>query len=393
MLLSDCWAAMVTMIPASAPAVTSCWTGTLSSMSVMMMMRMAPASTMAYRTIAACALPVTDSRASRARRANATTAKVAKTKNAAAADAAAIELPRCPGSNRFFIPWPNHKDTPAAMIASAKAMMACQGRVRAFTLAACFTSSGRLCSCASTGIIRSADGLPELTLSSARTPSPGPASTSWTEDCQAPGRAGRLAHKTRVPCRAPGLSVGCVGERFRCLAGLVVLGPGLLDLFQRLALGLGDLDLDPEEGDHAQRGEDQERGGFTDRVHDGQEGRADDEGGPPVERGGHGLAPDAVGEDLGDQGPHHRAEGEGEGGDVNNHGDEGDDAGDARPAAGGGVSVQERERGGDGHQPDRHPDEPGVQQRLAAELVDPGDGDQRGQHVHHAHRDDGGDRL
>jgi len=75
----------------------------------MMMMRMAPTSTMAYRTNAAwCLDPVTDSSVFRARRANATTAKIAKTKNAAAAAAAATESPRCPDLNRPFVnPLPN----------------------------------------------------------------------------------------------------------------------------------------------------------------------------------------------------------------------------------------------------------------------------------------------
>ena len=51
---------------------------------------------------AACADPVTDWSRSRVRLATDTTAMVAKTKKATAADAAPIELPRCPGSNRVF---------------------------------------------------------------------------------------------------------------------------------------------------------------------------------------------------------------------------------------------------------------------------------------------------
>ena len=75
--------------------------GILSSTSVIVMVRMAPSSTIAYRTTAACADPVTDSSFSRARRASDTTATVAKTRNATAADVATIELARCPGSNRL----------------------------------------------------------------------------------------------------------------------------------------------------------------------------------------------------------------------------------------------------------------------------------------------------
>jgi len=106
------------------------------------MVTMAPASTMAYRTTAAWADPVTAWRACRARLANATTAMVAKTKNATAADAAAIESARCPGSNRPFRLCPNATKTSAAMTVSTEAMTVRQGRVRALTLATCFASSG-----------------------------------------------------------------------------------------------------------------------------------------------------------------------------------------------------------------------------------------------------------
>ena len=102
MLLSDCWPAMVMMIVASAPPTRSCPTGTLSSPSVTVMVRIAPISTIAYRTTAACADPVTDWSVCLAWLARETTARVPKIKNAAAAAAAAIESVRCPGSNRFF---------------------------------------------------------------------------------------------------------------------------------------------------------------------------------------------------------------------------------------------------------------------------------------------------
>jgi len=52
---------------ANAPPTKSCATGTLSSTSVIAMVRMMPSSTIAYRTTAACADPVTDWSVSRAR--------------------------------------------------------------------------------------------------------------------------------------------------------------------------------------------------------------------------------------------------------------------------------------------------------------------------------------
>ena len=102
MLLSDCWPAIVMMIVANAPPTMSCPTGTLSSASVTEMVRIAPISTITYRTTAACADPVTDWSLSRVRPASDTTAMVPKTRNATAPNVAAIELPRCPGSNRVF---------------------------------------------------------------------------------------------------------------------------------------------------------------------------------------------------------------------------------------------------------------------------------------------------
>ena len=102
MLLSDCWPAIVMMIVANAPPTMSCPTGTLSSASVTEMVRIAPISTITYRTTAACADPVTDCSRSLVRLATEITAIVAKTKNATAANVVAIELPRCPGSNRVF---------------------------------------------------------------------------------------------------------------------------------------------------------------------------------------------------------------------------------------------------------------------------------------------------
>src|SRR5215831_5715173 len=151
-LLSDCWPAMVMIIVANAPPTRSCPTGTLSSTSVIEMVRMAPISTIAYLTTAACADPVTDCSVSRARLATDRTAIVAKTKNAAAAAAAPIESPRCPGSNRLFRLRPNAWETAAAATANNVKIMARQGRARALTLATCFARSSCCFSCRSTVI-------------------------------------------------------------------------------------------------------------------------------------------------------------------------------------------------------------------------------------------------
>jgi len=117
-------------------------------------------------------------------------------------------------------------------------------------------------------------------------------------------------------------------------AGEIVAGPGgrvdvlqlLGDLLQALVLGLGDREVDEDDGEDGHEEVEREDGREREDADNVEEGGGDEDVEAPVDGlgEGHGVALEGEGEDLAQDDPGDGAETEGEGGDVQEEGGEGD---------------------------------------------------------------------